>query len=44
MRKFIIDSFNLDQNKILNSDLKLKEAVIKMFLDYFPVLALHPND
>ena len=24
-RKFIIDSFNLDQNKILNSDLKLKE-------------------
>ena len=25
-RKFIIDSFNLDQNKILNSDLKLKDA------------------
>ena len=41
-RKFIIDSFSLDQNKILNSDLKLKEAVIKMFPDYFPVLALHP--
>ena len=30
-------------NAILNTDTKLKEAVIKLFLDNFEVLALHPS-
>ena len=30
-------------NKILNADAKLIEAVIKLFLDYFEVLATHPS-
>ena len=39
-RKFIIQSFELDQNVIQNNDAELKEAVIKLFLDTFEVLAL----
>ena len=42
-RKFICESFQLDTNAILNSDTKLKEAVIKLFLDNFEVLATHPS-
>ena len=42
-RNFIIQSFELDQNEILNKDAELKEAVIKLFLDNFEVLALYPN-
>ena len=42
-RKFIIQSFKLDHNVILNKDSELKEAVIKLFLDNFGVLALYPN-
>ena len=30
-------------NAILNADTKLKEAVIKLFLDNFLVLAMHPS-
>ena len=30
-------------NEILNADAKLKEAVIKLFLDNFKVLAMHPR-
>ena len=30
-------------NAILNTDAKLKEAVIKLFLDNFEVLATHPS-
>ena len=30
-------------NAILNADAKLKEAVIKLFLDNFKVLAMHPT-
>ena len=30
-------------NEILNADEKLKEAVIKLFLDNFEVLATHPS-
>ena len=30
-------------NTILNADAKLKEAVIKLFLDNFEVLATHPS-
>ena len=30
-------------NAILNTDVKLKEAVIKLFLDNFEVLATHPS-
>ena len=42
-RKFIIQSFKLDQNEILNKDAELKDVVIKLFLDNFMVLALYPN-
>ena len=43
-RKFIKDSFKIDENEILNSlDAKLKEEVIKLFLENFSTLALHPN-
>ena len=40
-RKFICEKFKIDKNKILNKDEKLKEEVIKIFLDIFLVLALH---
>ena len=42
-RKFIHESFQLDTNAILNEDAKLKESVIKLFLDNFEVLATHPS-
>ena len=42
-RKFIKDSFKIDVNEILNRDAKLKEEVIKLFLENFSTLALHPN-
>ena len=41
-RKFIKDSFKIDENEILNRDAKLKEEVIKLFLENFSMLALHP--
>ena len=41
--KFIHESFQLDTNAILNVDAKVKEAVIKLFLDNFEVLAMHPS-
>ena len=34
-RQFICESFQLDMNKILNADAKLKGAVIKLFLYKF---------
>ena len=40
-RQFIRESFQLDTNEILNTDAKLKEAVIKFVLDNFEVLATH---
>ena len=42
-RNFIKDSFKIDENKILNRDETLKEEVIKLFLENFSTLALHPN-
>jgi len=42
-RKFIKDSFKINENKILNRDAKLKEEVIEHFLENFSMLALHPN-
>ena len=42
-RKFICKSFKIDENKILNQDEKLKEEVIKLFLENFSALALHPS-
>ena len=33
----------LDRNKILNADAKIKEAAIKLFSDNFEVLAMHPS-
>ena len=42
-RQFISESFQLDVNEILNADENLKEAVIKLFLDNFEVLAPHPS-
>ena len=36
-RKFIRKSFQLDTNAILNADAKLKEALIKLFLDNLEV-------
>ena len=41
--KFIRESFQLDTNAILKADAKLKEAVIKLFLDNFEVLVPHPS-
>ena len=41
--KFIKDSFKIDENEILNRDAKLKEEVIKLILENFSTLALHPN-
>ena len=32
---FIKDSFKIDENEILNRDAKLKEEVIKLFLENF---------
>ena len=40
-RKFIHESFKIDENKILNQDEKLKEEVVKLLLDNFSALALH---
>ena len=42
-RQFIRERFQLDMNKILDADAKLKEAVSKLFLDNFEVLATHPS-
>ena len=42
-RPFIRESFQLFTNKILNADAKLKEAVIKLFLASFEVLAMQPS-
>ena len=42
-RNFIRESFQLDSNKILNQGPKLKEEVIKLFLNNFDVLAIHPS-
>ena len=42
-RQFIHESFQLDMNAILNADTKLKEAVIKLFLENLEVLATHHN-
>ena len=42
-RQFIHESYQLDSNEILNADKKLKEEVIKLFLDSFEVLAAHPS-
>ena len=42
-QKLICESFQLDINAILNTDDKLKEAVIKLFSDNFEVLATHPS-
>ena len=41
--QFIRESFQLDTNAILKVDAKLKEAVIKLFLDNFKILATHPS-
>ena len=41
--KFIRESCHLDTNAILNADTKLKDAVIKLFLDNFKNLATHPS-
>ena len=42
-QKYIRESFHLDTNAILNTDAKLKEAVIKLFLDISKVLDTHPS-
>ncbi len=42
-RKFIRDSFKMDENEILNKDEKLNKEVIRMFLDNFLALELHNN-
>ena len=38
-RKFIKDSFMIDEYEILNRDAKLKEEVINLFLENFSTLA-----
>ena len=40
-KKFICESFKIDENKIFNKDEKLKEEV--MFRDNFLALLLHSN-
>ena len=42
-RQFIISSFRLNENEILQQDDELKEAVVKLFLENFQSLALHPD-
>ena len=42
-RQFILESFQLDANEILNADEKLKEAVSKLFLGNFENLDTHPS-
>ena len=42
-RKFIRESFKIDENEILNWDEAQKEEVIKLFLENFSTLALNPN-
>ena len=42
-RWFIGESSKIDDDKILNQDEKLKEEVVKLFLENFSMLALHPN-
>ena len=42
-RKFIKDSFMIDENKILNRAATLKGEVINLFLANFSTLALDPN-
>ena len=42
-RKFTRESLKIDDNKILNQDEVLKEEVVKLFLENFSTLALHPN-
>ena len=42
-KKLIRESFKKDENEILNQDEKLPEEVVKMFLDNFSVLTLHPK-
>ena len=41
-RKFFHESFQIDENNVLNQDEKLKEEVVKMILDNFSALVLHP--
>ena len=41
--QFIRGSSQLDTKAILNIDAKLKEAMIKLFLDNFKVSAMHPS-
>ena len=38
-----VNLFVKETNEILNADEKLKEAVIKLVLDNFKVLATHPS-
>ena len=42
-KKFIHESFKIDENKILNQDEKLNEEVIKMLLDNFLALGLNTS-
>ena len=42
-QNLIRESFQFDSKEILNQEPKLKEAVIKLFLDNFEVLAIHPS-
>ena len=41
--QFNRESLQLDSNATLNADAKLKEAVIKLFLEYFKVLAMRSS-
>ena len=41
--QFINESFQLDTNEILNADVKLIEAVIRLFFDNFKFLDMHPS-
>ena len=40
-RKFIQESFKIDENEILNRDSELNEEVIKLFLDNFSFTSYH---
>ena len=42
-RKFIQESFKIDENEILNRDAELNEEVIKLFLDNFSFTSLWEN-
>ena len=43
IKRMLLNCIKIDENEILNRDANLKEEVIKLFLENFSTLVLHPN-